>query len=110
MNVEDFIVSIVEDFKRDPRNKVFINFNALLASAADETGRKLDAELLKSVIVKYMEGSLSEEEESIFDGALAVCGTVARNCFGENPDGDVDYNVEWVENDDDTFSAVVRPA
>jgi hypothetical protein len=37
MPVLNHIETIVGDFKKDPRNKVFVEFSALLESACEET-------------------------------------------------------------------------
>ena len=95
---------------KTPRNKVFVAFEVLLVSASEETGKKITADELKKIIKRFMSGTLKASEEAIYDGAVAACGVVARRCFGDNPDDDLDYAVEWVENADGTFATQVRPS
>jgi hypothetical protein len=109
MSVSDEIEAIVSEFKADPRNKVFVEFGALLKSANEETGKKLKADKLKDVIQGYIEGELGSADEQIYDGAVAICGAVARGCWADNEDDDVDYEISWIEKDDGTYSAELRP-
>jgi hypothetical protein len=98
---------IISEFKSAPRNKVFIDFGTLLASASEETGKKIKSEKLVKVIDDYQSGDLDEAGESIYDGAVAICGYVARCCFGDNEDDDIDYEIDWNQGDDGTYSAEV---
>ena len=100
---------IIGEFKNEPRNKVFINFETLLASASEETGKEIESNKLIKVIDNYLSGDLDEKGESIYDGAVAIIGYVARNCFGDDPDQDLDYEIEWIQEDDSTYTAEVRP-
>jgi hypothetical protein len=101
---------IISDFKESPRNKVFVPIAVLCESASEELGKKVSVDKLTKVISDYIAGNLSEKNEAYYDGAVAVCGEVARRCFGDGPDDDVDYEISWIENDDDTFSAEIRPS
>ena len=101
---------IISEFKDSPRNKVFVPMAVLCESASEELGKKVSAEKLARIISEYVAGNLTEKNEAIYDGAVAVCGEVARRCFGEGPDDDVDYEVSWIENDDVTFAAGIRPS
>ena len=101
---------IISDFKESPSNKVFVPMAVLCESASEELGKKVSADKLTKVISDYIAGNLNEKNEAIYDGAVAVCGEVARRCFGDDPDADIDYEVSWIENDDNTFSAEIRPS
>lgn len=108
LSANDMADKIIAEFKSDPRNKVFVGFETLLASAKEETSKKIKGEKLSTVINNYQTGDLDSDDEAIYDGAVAICGYVARNCFGDNPDDDIDYEIEWAEEDDGTYTAVVR--
>jgi len=101
---------IIAEFKDDPRNKVFVSADALVASACEETGMKVKGAELAKVIDNYLSGDLDDKSVSIYDGAVAICGYVARSCFGDNPDDDLDYEIDWIQEDDGTYTAEVRPS
>lgn len=108
-NLDVLVSGIVSSFKEDPRNKVFVDFPVLLLSSVIETGNKsINSEKLVDVIKGYMEGDLDDESTEIYDGAVAVCGEVARQCFADNEGDDVDYELSWLEGDDGFF-AEIRP-
>ena len=65
---------------------------------------------MRKVIGDWSGGELTSADETVYDGAVASCGTVARRCFGEDSEDDVDYDVSWVEEDDGSFTAEVRPS
>jgi hypothetical protein len=49
----------------------------------------------------------------IYDAAIYSCSQLAKACFGEDPEDDdeeVDHEVSWVENDDGSYTAEVRPS
>lgn len=101
---------IIADYKADPRSKIFVDEATLLASAKEETGvEEISSEALRDIINKYINGDLDDaDEQSIYDGAVYACGVVANNCFGNDPDEEVDYELSWIQNTDDSFSAEVR--
>ena len=112
MSVDQLVEGIVAEFRADPRNKVFAQESVLIASAQEETGEKISTEELHELIEGHQNGSLDDDDLEKFDGAVYVCGVLARLCFGENPDDEdeeVDYDVSWIENDDGTYSAEIRP-
>ncbi len=101
--------NVIVDFKKEPRNKVFVNFSTLLASAIEEIGREITGEDLSTAIDDYQLGDLDDESEAIYDGAVAICGYIARSCFGGDPDDDIDYDIQWIQEDNGEFTAEVRP-
>lgn len=107
MSFEERVEKIVENFKKDPRNKVFVDFEILRLSAVLETGKPISADTVKKAIQAYIDGECDNDQEAIYDGAVYACGYLARHCFSEDPDEDVDYEVEWIEEDDGTFTAQV---
>jgi len=113
MSVDELVEDIVKEFRADPRNKVFAQESLLIASTEEETGEHLSAEQLRSLIKDHQSGSLDDDDLEKFDGAVYVCSVLARLCFGENPDDedeDVDYDISWIDNDDGSFSAEIRPS
>jgi hypothetical protein len=112
MSVDENAEKIVAEFKKDERNKVFIEESALLDSVKEECGKDITSKDLSKIIEAFGEGDLDDESEELYDGAVYVCGVVAKGCFGEDPDDEdeeVDYSVEWIQNDNGSYSAVVRP-
>lgn len=105
----DLFNGIVEEFKADPRNKIFASEQLLIMSVTEETGKQINAVEFRKVINKFLAADMTDKDYEIYDGAVAVCGELARSCFGTDPDEDVDYEIEWWEDDDRSFSAVIRP-
>lgn len=112
----DLIDKIIDEYKADPRNKIFIDENTLLASAMEETGSEITLEKLRSVISEFLSGEIDVDDYPIYDGAVYACSVASNNCFGnpeEHEDDDdycVDYEVDWIENDDGSFVAEIRPS
>jgi len=46
---------------------------------------------------------------SIYDGAVCACGSAARQCFRDDPEENIDYEIDWLEQDDGSIIAEVRP-
>jgi hypothetical protein len=112
----ELIDKIIDDYKADPRNKIFIDELTLLAAATEETGNVVTDGQLRSVIRNYLSGEMDGDDYSIYDGAIYACAVASNNCFGDpaaNEDDDdysVDYEIDWIENSDGSFSAEIRPA
>lgn len=110
MDLDKIISEVIAAFKSDPRNEVYVDESVLLASAIEETGdSELGAVKLREAIAAYLEGNMEEGQESIYDGAVYSCGRIARGCFSEEPDEDIDYEINWVENEDSSYTACVSP-
>ena len=103
------IDEIIATYKADPRNKVYIDEKTLLAAAIEETGGQITIEQVRKVIAKYMSGEMDDAEQVIYDGAAYACGVAARHCFADDPDAEVDYEIDWLENSDGSYMAEVRP-
>lgn len=112
----ELIDKIIDEYKADPRNKVFIDENTLLASAIEETGNDISVDQLRKAIKNFLSGEMEDDDYSIYDGAIYACGVASNNCFGdpsEHEDDDdysVDYEIDWIENDNGSFCAEIRPA
>ena len=111
----ELIDKIIDDFKADPRNKVLIDEATLLASAIEESGNDISLDQLRQTIRNFLSGEMEDDDYANYDGAIYACTVAANNCFGdpaEHEDDDdysVDYEIEWLENDDGSFTAEVRP-
>ena len=111
MTADAMIQSLAEEFRKDPRNKVFVGEDILLASVLEETGQKIDGHRLREVIKAYLSGDLDSHAQDVYDGAVYACSSAAKLCFAENPDDEdeeVDYSISWIEDSDGDFSAEVR--
>ena len=112
----ELIDKIIDEYKADPRNKVFIDENTLLAAATEETGNDVTADQLRSTIKNFLSGEMEDDDYSIYDGAIYACGVASNHCFGdpsEHEDDDdysVDYEIDWIENNNGSFVAEIRPA
>lgn len=112
MELERLLSDIVDEFRTDPRNKVFAPESLLLMSVEEEAGVKLSSEQLRILIESYQSGSIQDDDLANYDGAVYVCGVLARLCFGDNPDDEdeeIDYEISWIENGDGSYSAEIRP-
>jgi hypothetical protein len=55
------------------------------------------------------------DDYSIYDGAIYACAVASNNCFGDpsahedDDDYSVDYEIDWIENDDGSYAAEIRP-
>lgn len=111
----ELIDKIIDEYKADPRNKVFIDENTLLASAIEETGNDISVDQLRKAIKNFLSGEMEDDDYSIYDGAIYACGVASNNCFGDpsahedDDDYSVDYEIDWIENDDGSFCAEIRP-
>ena len=108
MDLADAITNVVREFKADPRNKVSIEEDLLIISASEETGEKVTASALRKAIAAYLKGKSNDKQMALYDGATYVCGMAARLCFGDNPDEDIDYEVDWSTQSNGALVAVVR--
>ena len=102
---------IANDYKKDPRNKTYATEELILASILEETGELISAASLHGLIDQYQSGELSSIDEEKYDAASYGCGVLARKCFAENPedeDAEVDYEIFWLVNDDNSISAEIQ--
>lgn len=110
----ELIDKIIDEYKTEPRNKIFIDENTLLAAAIEETGNEISVEQLRSAISNFLSGEMDGDDYSIYDGAIYACAVASNNCFGnpdEHEDDDdysVDYEIDWIENDDGSFTAEIK--
>ena len=111
----EYIDIIIDDYKADPRNKVFIDERTLLAAANEETGNDISIGQLRIAINNFLTGEMEDDDYPIYDGAIYACAVAANNCFGdpgEHQDDDdysVDYQIDWIKNSDGSFTAEIRP-
>ena len=63
----DLIDKIIDEYKADPRNKIFIDEDTLLASAMEETGSEITLEKLRSVISEFLSGEIDDDDYSIYE-------------------------------------------
>jgi len=102
--MENFII----EYRKSPRNKIYINEELLIASVEEETGEKISTKDLRKIIKKYIDGDLNEQQEQVYDAAVYSCGVAARSCLGNDPEEDIDYELDWISNSDDSYTAEVR--
>lgn len=110
MSLNALVEKLTTDYKTDPRNKIFVNEEMLIASVTEETGNEVTAEDLRNVIAAFLSGDMSDSQESIYDGAVYACSLSARHCFNDDPEDDVDYEIDWQEQADGSYVAEVRPS
>ena len=100
MSAGTIIQSLAEEFRKDPRNKVFAGEDILLASVLEETGQKIDSDRLREVINAYISGDLDSDAQDVCDAVAYACSSAAKVCFAENPD-DEDEEVDYSKEDDE---------
>ena len=92
---------IVHGFRKEPSDEILIYTEDLANFASEETGMKITAKKLQGVLRSYTDGNTSELDDSILDGAVALCHQVADRCFGKclNEKDDewqeIDINTHW---------------
>lgn len=115
-NFADLIDKIIDDFKADPRNKITIDEDTLLASSAEETGYPITRGQLRASIVNFLSSNMDGDDYSVYDGAIHACSVAANHCFGDPvayEDDDqfsVDYQLSWIQNSDGSFMAEIKPS
>jgi hypothetical protein len=110
--MEKELDEIAEEFKSDPRNKVFASQDLLLKSVFEETGRNITAEDLSRVIQDIENGDMNTGAEEVYDALTYCCGVLAKKCFSNNPedeDEEVDFEVTFLEGNSGIISAEIRP-
>lgn len=111
----DLIDQIINQYKINPINKVFIDEKTLLASAAEETGNTVTPNQLRSVVENFLSNNMDGDDYSIYDGAVYACSVAANHCFGdlveyeEDDYYSVDYQLSWIHNSDGSFTAEISP-
>jgi hypothetical protein len=111
----DLIDKIIDSYKADPRNKIAIDEDTLLASTIEETGYPIQRDQLRDSIANYLSNEMNGDDYSIYDGAIYACSVAANRCFGDSEQYDadndyrVDYQLSWIKNSDGSFIAVIRP-
>jgi hypothetical protein len=106
------IKKIVDNFREDPRNKVFASEDVLILGIQELCRVEITSEKLREIIDQFEDGKLSGEGLDLYDGAVYPCYTLARLCFSEDPedeDEEVDSQITWLENEDGSYVAEVRP-
>jgi hypothetical protein len=112
----DLIDKIIDDYKADPKNKIIIDEDTLLASSVEETGNLISRDQLRAVIQNFLSNEMDGDDYSIYDGAIYACSVAANHCFGDPIEYEaddyysVDYQLEWVQSKDGSFAAVIRPS
>ena len=69
----------------------------------------VSAAQIRKVIAAYLSGDMDGKLEAIYDGAVYACGLSAKHCFNDDPEDDIDYEIDWLEQSDGSFVAEVRP-
>ena len=113
MSLSTLVDKLATEFKADPRNKIFVGEEMLIASATEETGKQVTATQLRKVIAAFVEGGMTDKQESLYDAAVYAIGLSAKQCWATDPDDEdeeVDYSVSWIENPDGSYAAEVRPS
>lgn len=105
----DLIDAVIDAYRTDPRNKLHIDEETLLAAAGEETGNDVEVDQLRKAIKNFMAGEMDDDDMMVYDGAVYACSVAANNCFGDDPDAEVEYEVSWLQNADGSYTAEVRP-
>ncbi len=111
----ELIDRIIEQHRSDPKYKILIDENTLLAAAMEETGYEITLEQLSTVISNFLSGKIEADDHLIYTGAIYACEVASNNCFGipeqhdVEDDVSVDYEVNWVLNENGRYAAEIRP-
>jgi hypothetical protein len=111
----DLIDKIIDDYKSDPKNKILIDEDTLLASSVEETGNLISRHQLRTTIENFLSNEMDGDDYSIYDGAVYACQCAANHCFGDPVEYEaddyysVDYHLDWIQGSDGSFAAQIRP-
>lgn len=108
------IDAVIDDFKANPRNKILLKEDVLLSSAIEESGLPVTASNLRSSIRNYIYNEQDGDDVLVYDSAVYACSVAANHCFGDQDqideeDYSVSYEINWIENEDGTICAEIRP-
>jgi hypothetical protein len=113
----EILARAVNEFRRNPRNKLIFDCATLLAWSREELGRSPSALELRRALHSFQTGEATEADERLVDAATSLCHQAADQCFGESDAGgefeEVDINTDWNgldEADPGALFVVVRPA
>ncbi len=112
----NLIDKIIDDYKANPRNKIIIDEDTLLASSAEETGNPISRDQLRITIANFLSNEMDGDDYSIYDGAIYACSVAANHCFGDPDEYEadeyysVDYQLDWIQSGDGSFAAQIRPS
>jgi hypothetical protein len=112
----DLIDKIIDDYKVNPKNKIIIDENTLLASSIEETGKLISRDQLRTTIANFLSNSMDGDDYSIYDGAIYACSVAANHCFGDPVEYEADdyysadYQLDWIQSNDGSFAAEIRPS
>lgn len=110
MTVNEHVEKIAAVYRKDPRNKVSIGAEALLASVKEEAGKKLTSAQLAQCLDRFSSGESKAGDEEVYDAAMYICHKAANVCFGDGPDSEVDIDVSFLNTDSPRdLAAEVRP-
>ena len=110
----DLIDEVIEQYLLNPRNKLYLSEDVLLASAIEESGVEVTARNLRESIRNYIKDEQDGDDYLIYESAIYACSVAANHCFGDQEsldeeDYSVSYEINWIEDDDGSFCAEVRP-
>jgi hypothetical protein len=105
------IKKVVDDFREDPRNKIFVSEDILILGIQELCRVKITTDKLREIIWQFVDGNLSDEKLDLYDGAVYPCYTLARLCFAQDPedeDEELDSQITWLLNEDNSCVAEIR--
>ena len=109
----NLIDAVIDEYFLNPRNKVYLKEDVLLASSMEESGVKVTARNLRESIRNYIKDEQDGDDYLIYESAIYACSVAANHCFGDQESLEEDYSVSyvinWIEDDDGSFCAEVRP-
>ena len=108
MSLNVLVLKLATKYKANPRNKIFVDEEMLIASATEEAGNEVTKKILRKVISAFITGDMDETQQAIYDGAVYACSQSAKHCFNDDPEDDVDYEIDWQEQKDGSYVAEVR--
>lgn len=109
---DEQIDNVVKSYHEDKRNKVYATEALLVASVLEEIDVEISSSQLKGVIEKFINGTMNDTEQMVYDAATYCCSLLARMCFGKDPedqDEEVDYEISWNIDYEENLSAEIRP-
>ena len=91
----NLIDAVIDEYFLNPRSKVYLKEDVLLASSIEESGLKVTAKNLRESIRNYIKGEQDVDDYLIYESAIYACSVAANHCFGDQESLEEDYSISY---------------
>lgn len=106
MTQKSVVDKLVEENRKDPRNKITISCSGVIDFSSEELGLRIDEMALLAAIETYRAGTADNVSQGIVDAATSICHQVADRVWGRCLDQEedrweeIDVSVDWINDTD----------